>query len=148
VNTGDGAGVLLQMPHKFLAAACKKAQVTLPNIGEYGCGLVFMPRNPTQRRRLEERFGSNHPIRRSDLARLAHSAHQQFDVGRDSQICEPFIRQVFIGRNPELKDELAFERKLYVIRAGLQRHSHVTLSGGEAWYLPACPRGRWSTKAC
>src|SRR5687767_12770890 len=41
VNTGDGAGVLLQMPHKFLEAAAKKARITLPSADEYGCGLVF-----------------------------------------------------------------------------------------------------------
>ena len=56
VNTGDGAGVLLQMPHKFLLEASKKNGIDLPNPGEYGCGIVFLPRNPTVRRRIEERF--------------------------------------------------------------------------------------------
>ena len=57
-NTGDGAGVLLQVPHAFLAEACKKTRIVLPGPAEYGCGLVFLPRNPTHRRRLEERFRS------------------------------------------------------------------------------------------
>src|ERR1700690_1126487 len=43
VNTGDGAGVLLQMPHAFLQEACKKARIALPKAGEYGTGLVFLP---------------------------------------------------------------------------------------------------------
>src|SRR5689334_6892543 len=55
VNTGDGAGVLMQMPHKFLAAAARKARIELPAAGQYGCGIVFLPRNPTLRRRIEER---------------------------------------------------------------------------------------------
>ena len=45
VNTGDGAGVLLQMPHGFFVEACKSSRITLPAAGEYGCGLVFLPRN-------------------------------------------------------------------------------------------------------
>ena len=56
VNTGDGAGVLLQMPHGFFVEACKSSRITLPAAGEYGCGLVFLPRNPTLRRKIEERF--------------------------------------------------------------------------------------------
>src|ERR1044071_5086253 len=56
VNTGDGAGVLLQMPHAFLVEACKSSRITLPAAGQYGCGLVFLPRNPTVRRKIEERF--------------------------------------------------------------------------------------------
>src|SRR5918999_5914346 len=55
-NTGDGAGVLLQMPHQFLAAATKKLGFELPAPGMYGCGIVFLPRNVTLRRRIEEKF--------------------------------------------------------------------------------------------
>ena len=56
VDTGDGAGVLIQMPHRFLVEASKKARIELPEPGKYGCGIVFLPRNPTLRRRIEERF--------------------------------------------------------------------------------------------
>ena len=42
-NTGDGAGILLQMPHGFLQEVCKPARIALPGAGEYGCGLVFLP---------------------------------------------------------------------------------------------------------
>src|SRR5256885_4116834 len=56
VNTGDGAGILLQIPHKFMVEATKRSRFDLPAPGQYGCGLVFLPRNQTLRRRLEERF--------------------------------------------------------------------------------------------
>ena len=56
VNTGDGAGVLMQMPHKFLKEAARKARIDLPEEGAYGCGIVFLPRNATLRRRIEEKF--------------------------------------------------------------------------------------------
>src|SRR5580698_1500075 len=55
-NTGDGAGVLMQLPHTFLREACTTLKVTLPAPGEDGSGLVFLPRDRIKRRRLEERF--------------------------------------------------------------------------------------------
>ncbi len=55
-NTGDGAGVLLQMPHQFMVAAARKARIDLPDEGHYGTGIIFLPRNVALRRRLEERF--------------------------------------------------------------------------------------------
>src|ERR1044072_4502522 len=55
-NAGDGAGVLLQMPHKFLVAVASKSRINLPESEHYGCGIAFLPRNPTLRRRIEERF--------------------------------------------------------------------------------------------
>ena len=56
INTGDGAGILIQMPHSFFAEVCKSSRITLPEPGQYGVGLVFLPRNPTSRRRIEEKF--------------------------------------------------------------------------------------------
>ena len=56
VNTGDGAGVLIQMPHAFFEAKARKAGIDLPAPGQYGAGLVFLPRDPHRRRRIEERF--------------------------------------------------------------------------------------------
>src|SRR5215831_4781959 len=116
VNTGDGAGVLMQMPHKFIADICKKARIALPAPGQYGSGLLFLPRNPTKRRKLEERFEQ---IVRSEGQTLLGWHTVPVDnsmLGETAKSAEPFIRQVFIGRGAELKDEMAFERKLYVIR--------------------------------
>ena len=57
VNTGDGAGMLIQMPHAFLKKVAKKdARINLPEPGMYAAGNIFMPRNATQRRKIEEVF--------------------------------------------------------------------------------------------
>ena len=57
VNTGDGAGILLQVPHKFFAEGCKASlRFTLPEAGQYGVGLIYLPRNATVRRKVEEKF--------------------------------------------------------------------------------------------
>src|SRR6185437_7435928 len=55
-NTGDGAGVLLQMPHGFFKEIARKARLPALEPGAYGTGLVFLPRSPAKRRRLEEHF--------------------------------------------------------------------------------------------
>ncbi len=135
-NTGDGAGVLLQMPHKFFQEAAKKARIVLPPPGHYGVGVIFLPRNPTVRRRVEEKF-----------AQIVQSEGQIFlgwrtvptdnsSLGETAKSCEPTMRQVFIGRSAELADDLAFERKLYLIRK--RAYSEIrtsTMSGAEFWYV-------------
>ena len=136
VNTGDGAGVLMQMPHAFLKDAAKKAHIELPEPGEYACGLIFMPRNATQRRRIEEIF-----------ARVVQSEGQIYLGGRTvptdnsmlgetARVSEPFMRQVFVQRGPETADAEEFERKLYVIRKRAYNEIRVsTIGGAEYWYV-------------
>jgi len=137
-NTGDGAGVLLQMPHKFFQEVCKKARITLPAPGYYGAGIMFLPRNPTVRRKIEQTF-----------ERIVQAEGQTFlgwrtvptdnsSLGDTAKSCEPVMRQVFIGRNPSLADDLAFERKLYIIRK--RAYSDIrtsTMGGAESWYAPS-----------
>jgi glutamate synthase domain-containing protein 2/glutamate synthase domain-containing protein 1/glutamate synthase domain-containing protein 3 len=137
-NTGDGAGVLMQVPHAFLLEACKKARVTLPAAGQYGTGLVFLPRQAGQRRRLEEKF-----------VQIIQSEGQTFlgwrtvptdnkSLGETARASEPYIRQIFIGRAAGLADDLAFERKLYVIRKRATAEIRADgLDGADTWYLPS-----------
>ncbi|NBX57600.1 MAG: glutamate synthase subunit alpha, partial [Gammaproteobacteria bacterium] len=136
VNTGDGAGVLMQMPHAFLKDAAKKSHITLPEPGDYACGLIFMPRNATQRRRIEEIF-----------ARVVQSEGQIYLGGRTvptdnsmlgetARVSEPFMRQVFVQRGPDTADADEFERKLYVIRKRAYNEIRVsTIGGAEYWYV-------------
>src|SRR3989344_9147649 len=57
-NTGDGAGILIQMPHAFLSRECAKLGVKLPEPGHYGAGLVFLPRDVAEARRCQELFAA------------------------------------------------------------------------------------------
>ena len=136
VNTGDGAGILLQMPHTFLKEVCKKSRITLPAAGEYGSGIFFLPRNQTVRRKLEQTF-----------EQIIQSEGQVFlgwrtvpvdnsSLGDSAKACEPFMRQIFIGRGADVTDEKVFERKLYYIRK--RAYSEIrasTMSGAESWYV-------------
>ena len=140
VNTGDGAGVLMQMPHKFLVAAARKARIELPAAGHYGCGIAFLPRNPTLRRRIEERF--EQIVQSEGLSVLGWRTLPTNNsmLGETAKSCEPLMRQVFVGRGAsEAKDppdDLWFERKLYVIRKRAYNEIRTsTLEGAAAWYV-------------
>src|SRR5205814_4828076 len=121
VNTGDGAGILLQMPHKFLAKETAKLGFLLPQAGEYGVGMVFLPRDAQDRARCEQLFEK---IVRDEGQRLlgwreVPTNHQK--LGPTAVRAEPVVRQIFIGKVSGLPadrpdDPLGFERKLYVIR--------------------------------
>jgi glutamate synthase domain-containing protein 2/glutamate synthase domain-containing protein 1/glutamate synthase domain-containing protein 3 len=135
-NTGDGAGVLIQMPHAFLKEACKSARISLPGPGEYGSGLIFMPRDRIKRRRLEERF--EQIVQSEGLVMLGWRTVpvDNSTLGETAKSSEPMIRQVFVGRNPAVADPMALERKLYVIRKRAYADIRTsTLDGAETWYV-------------
>ncbi len=106
----------MQMPHAFLKEACKKARMTLPGPGEYGSGLVFLPRDRIKRRRLEERFEQIVQSEGQTILGWRTVPVDNSSLGETAKSSEPMIRQVFVGRDPETPDAMAFERKLYVIR--------------------------------
>ena len=116
-NTGDGAGVLLQMPHKFLVEACKKARIELAraraSTAAASCSCRAIRRCAGASKSASSRSCSPKARPCSAGARCRRNNSM---LGETAKSCEPFMRQVFIGRNPAIADELAFERKLYVIR--------------------------------
>ncbi|HUE83184.1 MAG TPA: glutamate synthase large subunit [Pyrinomonadaceae bacterium] len=115
-NTGDGAGILLQIPHAFFVPACQGKGFELPAASAYGVGMVFLPRNYSDRRQCEALFEK---IVREECQHVLGWRTVPVDnssIGPTARASEPFVRQLFVGRNDALTDNLAFERKLYVIR--------------------------------
>jgi glutamate synthase (NADPH/NADH) large chain len=115
-NTGDGAGILVQMPDRFLRRECGRLDVPLPDPGEYGCGLVFLPRAPAPRHRVQALL---HSIVEHEGQRLLGWRDVPTDdrlLGETARSVEPVIKQVFVGRGPDVRDRGHFERRLYVIR--------------------------------
>ena len=136
VNTGDGAGVLIQMPHAFNEEVCRKARILLPALGDYGSGIIFLPRNPTVRRKVEERFEQVVQSEGQHVIGWRTVPTNNGMLGETARSCEPFMRQVFIRRDASITDELAFERKLYVIRKRAYNEIRTsTLPGAESWYV-------------
>jgi glutamate synthase (ferredoxin) len=135
-NTGDGAGVLVQMPHTFFKEVSRQTRLSLPDAGEYACGMVFLPRNPSKRRQLEQHF--EHIIQSEGQVVLGWRTvpTNSAPLGDTARASEPFMRQVFVGRNSALHDDLAFERKLYVIRKRAYNEIRTsTMDGAEQWYV-------------
>src|SRR6266852_4199463 len=115
-NTGDGAGILIQPPHDFLKLVAKEARLTLPAPGEYGIGMVFLPQNRSQRTECEKIFTKIVSEEGQRVLGWRTVPTNNASLGATAKLSEPFVRQVFIKRNSKLSDDLAFERKLYVIR--------------------------------
>ena len=135
-NTGDGAGILIQMPHKFFSEVCKSTRITLPEPGHYGVGLVYLPRNPTVRRKVEEVFEQVIQSEGQVFLGWRTVPTNSASLGDTALSCEPFMRQIFIGRGPDVTNDLDFERKLYVIRKrGYNDIRTSTIAGAEAWYV-------------
>ena len=135
-NTGDGAGILIQVPHAFNKEACKKARIALPETGQYGTGIIFMPKSLTKRRRLEEIFANIVQSEGLILLGWRSVPTDNSSLGETAKGCEPAMRQVFIARDAALTDDLDFERKLYVIRK--RAYSEIrcsTMDGAAEWYV-------------
>jgi len=114
-ETGDGAGVLIQIPHNFFARETAKLGFTLPAPGEYGVGMCFLPVEPNERREAEgilERI-----IREEGLTVLGwrDTPLNINAIGRVARASQPYIEQIFVGHESTYtQDEL--ERRLYVVR--------------------------------
>ena len=115
-NTGDGAGILLQIPHEFFARQCRQRKFKLPGPGEYAVGMVFLPGNGASRRECERLF--ERIVRDEGQRVLGWRTVRTNDsgLGPTARASKPVVRQIFIGRGGRIFDEEAFERKLYVIR--------------------------------
>jgi glutamate synthase (NADPH) large chain len=120
-NTGDGAGILLQMPDRFLRRECARLGLTLPPAGEYGAGLVFLPREPMQADKVRVMLHSIVEDEGQRLLGWRSVPTNDRDLGATARSVEPAIKQVFIGRGPGIRDHAHFERTLYVIRKQFEK---------------------------
>ena len=136
-NSGDGAGIMLQLPHQFLQQQVNKLGFSLPGPGSYGVGMLFLPHDTTLRQRCEQA-----------LARIIAEEGQTLLGWRTVPTCnktlgetavsgEPFIRQLFIQKQYLTQsDPLAWERKLFIIRRRAEKEIPA-LIGDAPFYIPS-----------
>jgi glutamate synthase domain-containing protein 2/glutamate synthase domain-containing protein 1/glutamate synthase domain-containing protein 3 len=137
-NTGDGAGILIQMPHKFLEAVAKEEHITLPDPGQYGVAMVFLPPDKQLRQKIEERFEQVVRAEGQKFLGWRTVPTDNSTLGETAKSEEPEVRMAFVGRSASIKDELAFERKLYVIRHRLFNEvRYAGAPGGSFFYIPS-----------
>ncbi len=133
--TGDGAGLLLQIPHAFFAREATRLGFTLPEPGKYGVGFVFLPRDAQARRQAQQ-------ILEDKILGTGQKVLGWRDVPIDEAQCGPLarqtlpaMRQVFVGSTCDDID--TFERKLYVIRKWAERTAQQSSALHQAFYLPS-----------
>lgn len=119
-KTGDGAGILMQVPHKFLIRECSNIGITLPREGEYGVGLVFLPTNKKDQDFCIKAFED--VTRKEGLVLLGWRDVPCDDsvIGTTARDTKPVMRQIFISRNALVLGKLEFERKLYIVRRQIE----------------------------
>ncbi len=136
-DTGDGAGVLIQVPHEFFARECARIGFTLPSPGEYGVGMVFLPVERHDRLHCE---GILERIVREEGLTLLGWRDTPIDanaIGRIARASQPYIQQIFIGRSlGTSRDDL--ERKLYVVRKRAESEiANSDLREKDFFYIPS-----------
>ena len=137
-NTGDGAGILMQIPHAFLKDACAGLGFQLPDPGEYGVGMIFLPDHRQQRRQFEKTIEKIIKEEGQKCLGWRKVPTDNMYLGDTAKAYEPFVRQVFIGRSDAVTDDVGFERKLYVIRRRAENAiRYAGLPGGDFFYIPS-----------
>ncbi|MGA3327105.1 MAG: glutamate synthase large subunit [Terriglobia bacterium] len=136
-QTGDGAGVLIQIPHAFFEGECSRLGFPLPSPGEYGVGMVFLPVEPHERLQCEAIL--EEIVRDEGLSVLGwrDTPVNANTIGRLARSTQPYIEQVFIKRAYGM-DADALERKLYVIRKRAEKEvSGAELREKSFFYIPS-----------
>jgi glutamate synthase domain-containing protein 2/glutamate synthase domain-containing protein 1/glutamate synthase domain-containing protein 3 len=128
-NTGDGAGILLQIPDAFLRAAV--SGVELPPPGRYGVGVCYLPTEPERRAEFEQLIEETIEAEGQRAIWWRDVPVDDRYVGDTARLSAPVIRQVLIAASDEIADQDAFERKLYVIRRVIE------LTAGRDLALPS-----------
>ena len=121
VNTGDGAGILLQMPDRFFRKVTKPLGMALPPAGQYGVGQVFLPQDAGERKRVRALVEQVVREEGQDVLGWRPVPTDDDLVGATAVAAEPIFEQIFIGQGTSLaaagrEPAARFERKLYVIR--------------------------------
>lgn len=115
-NSGDGAGILIQIPHGFFSEVVQEVGFQLPEAGQYGVGMLFLPHDKTVRLEQEALLASIIEEEGQTVLGFRDVPYQDDMLGKTARAAKPFVRQVFIARSKDLKADIDFERKLYVIR--------------------------------
>ena len=137
-NTGDGAGITIQIPHRFLFQEAEKVGLRLRGRGGYGVGMIFLPHDKVAR---VECFRLFEQVLVDEGLSLLGSRDVPVDnrgLGQSARASQPVVRQVFIDRPPSLVEDMAFERKLYVVRRLAEKAVlRSVIPGRGDFYIPS-----------
>lgn len=137
-NTGDGAGILIQIPHDYLLIKCSEEGVHLPLRGEYGLAMTFMPKKQDQRAFCDEALSQVASSFQLDIIGSRSVPTDNSDLGGSAKNSEPDIVQIFI-KCKENKTGKELEQKLYIFRNYLTHHIHkIQPELEDTFYICSC----------
>ena len=139
-ETGDGAGILIQIPHTFFAQECDELGFKLPEPGAYGVAMVFLPVDKQDRLLCEGIFERIAQEEGLTVLGWRDTPVNGIAIGREARASQPYIQQFFVGRPESFKDlnEDAFERLLYRVRR--RTENEIAASDNESkedFYIPS-----------
>src|SRR5712692_2723512 len=135
-RAGDGAGIMVQIPHKFFAKKADRLGFSLPKPGEYAIGALFMPRDPDWRQVIRDIYSQM--IKREGMTLLGwrEVPSDNSTLGESVKPTEPVHLQVFIGRGKKIKSEDEFERRLYILRKSMSNAIYTRKERRLSGYYP------------
>ena len=135
---GDGAGILIQIPDQFLRDEMNWGGIQLPPAGDYGVGMLFLPRDAAARAACEKIIADKVAAEGQTIVGWRDVPVDNSTLGESVKALEPVVRQVFIGRGKKIADQDAFERKLFVIRKTAEHAiSKLAKNQGKGFYVPS-----------
>jgi len=126
---GDGAGMLVQIPHRFFSTEASRRGWTLPPPGEYAVGHIFLPQDAAIRAEMEQIVEEVIAEEGQQLIGWREVPVDNSSLSPAVAHMEPVHRQVFVARGPGVEDEEAFERRLYIIRKVISARVYAAYSG-------------------
>ena len=115
-DTGDGAGILVQIPHEFFKRECEVLGISLPAAGEYGVGMIFAHKYESLRNEQKRIFEEVVCEEGQVVLGWREVPVDGTKVGKEAAAIRPWMIQILIGKGPDVTNNAEFERKLYVIR--------------------------------
>lgn len=134
-ETGDGAGILLQIPHEFLIEECISLDIHLGEPAHYGVGMIFFPKEITARESCRTVIVNSAEKMGLPLLGFRKLPVDASVVGQTALAVEPSVEQVFIGRPDNINNADDFERKLYVLRRLISKTITETVVQGSDFYI-------------
>ena len=135
-RAGDGAGILVQTPHKFFAKKAAELGFKLPTPGHYAVGALFLPHDAGWRREIMDTYDEVTAREGMTIIGWRDVPTDNSTLGESVKPTEPVHKQVFIARNPKLQSEDEFERRLYILRKTISGTLYAKRERRTSGYYP------------
>lgn len=138
-KSGDGAGILMQLPHEFMVEEGLKLGIRIPDFGAYGVAVTLFPSDASQREEVREIMARNAKLVGLEILGYRVLPVDNSDLGRAPRDTEPQIEHAFIALADGKVDQALLERKLYIFRNYTNHLVRTTVSNiGDNYYITSC----------